>query len=1107
MTGLADWLEARGLAKHAKLFAENDIELDVLPELTEADLRELGLSLGDRKRLLAAVRTLANTVEVAVVSTPAPEPTPSPTTADARRQVTVLFADLSGFTTLSTRIDAEEVHALLQRYFEVVDEIVRGFGGSIDKHIGDAVMAVFGAPVAHTDDPERAVRAGLEIHRQLAEFAPPLIAHVGIASGQVVASRTGSAAFDEYTVTGASVNLAARLQDLADPGETLVSDAVRNAVTNTVTCESAGDADVKGFEAPIKTWRVLSVADQNIREGSRPFVGRRHELEQLRGVMNLRLESRSGQAVLLRGEPGIGKTRLLDQFQSEAEGKGFQCHAGLVLDFGAGKGRDAIPAMVRGLIGIPPGSRKPVRRLAADKAIADGLVRPENAVHLNSLLDLPQPPELAEMHDAMDHQTRTRGLSRTVASLAHEIGRRRPTLLRIEDIHWADPVLLDQLAALAASIVSGTVVVVMTTRTEGDPVDAAWRAKILGCPLTTIDLGPLGQADAAELARQYLETNQKLAEACIARAAGNPLFLDQLLRNAEENAEHGVPGSVQSIVQTRVDNLDPTDRLAIHASAVLGQRFTADAVGFMIGAQGYDCAGLVAHQLVRPEGDGFLFVHALVRDGVYGTLLTSDRHGLHLKAADWFSGHDSALHARHLEAAEHRDASVAYVAASREEAGAYRYDRALTLAEAAVRLARDRMARFAALCLTGELLRLLADSALSINCYERALVDAEEPTEEIHCRLGLAAGMRILDRFDEAFEQLDKAETLSRESNDLDRMAEIEFMRGNLCFPLGRTEECVAAHDRALEFARRAGNEEFEVQALGGLADAYYAQSRIASARAHFEECVNRAATAGFARIAVANAPMLGWTSILTGDYVGSVPILNQARTAAENAGNDRAKIIVMNGLSLVALDQGDLDLAETHAREINRLSERLSSDRFLSYGLNMLALAEFARDDITSARQTIDRALKAAEGSAIGFCGPWICGTAARLSDSPQQARGFLDTGEALLDAGAVAHNHYFFRREALACCLDLADWDGVDHHAAAFAAYLDTEPTQWTKFFIQRARAFAARRQGQGDATMERDLRDCLLFAEQQKLAPFAEEIRAVLGDPPARFIAPST
>ncbi len=626
----------------------------------------------------------------------------------------MLFADLSGFTALSSRLDPEEVHALLQRYFAVVDETVHAYGGSIDKHIGDAVMAVFGAPTTHTDDPERAVRTALEVHRRLADFTPPLTANIGIASGQVVASRTGSAAFDEYTVTGASVNLASRLQDLAGPGDTLIADAVQSALSTAVVSQAAGEATVKGFDTPVRVWKVLHTDGATAEcqdQDARPFVGRGRELRQLTGVLEETVETGTGQAVLLRGEPGIGKTSLVDRFQAAAEGLGFRCHKGLVLDFGAGKGREAIPALVRSLIGIAPGTGKAARRAAADTALAEGMLNSGDEVHLNDLLDLPQPPALREARAAMDHATRMGGTARTVASLVAAAAARDPVLICIEDVHWADPVLLDRLAAIAEALPSCRAAMVMTSRVEGDPIDAGWRARTRGCALTTIELGPLSDADAADLAARYLEAKTALAQACVERAAGNPLFLDQLLRNAEEGAEKDVPGSVQSIVQARLDHLDAGDRAAVQAAAVLGQRFQAETVAAMTGDTAFDGASLVDHQLVRPEGDGFLFHHALVRDGVYATLLRGPRQDLHAKAAQWFDGRDATLHARHLEAAGDPGAGAAYRVAARDEVDALHYGAARGLAESALRLAGDKPARVAALCLKGEVLDLMGESA------------------------------------------------------------------------------------------------------------------------------------------------------------------------------------------------------------------------------------------------------------------------------------------------------------------------------------------------------------------------------------------------------------
>ncbi len=214
------WLEWLGLED----FARNDVDGELLPRLTSEDLSEIGVhSVGPRRRLLEAVRELE-----------APPPA-APDGADAsetasRCQVTVLFADISGFTELSRIHDAEEVHARLKAFFKVADEIVTDHGAAVDKHIGDAVMSVFGAPVAHTDDPERALRAARAIHDEVARLEPPLDIYIGVASSQVLASTTGSAAHVEYTVTGYSVNLAARLTDLATPGETLVSPAVHRAL-------------------------------------------------------------------------------------------------------------------------------------------------------------------------------------------------------------------------------------------------------------------------------------------------------------------------------------------------------------------------------------------------------------------------------------------------------------------------------------------------------------------------------------------------------------------------------------------------------------------------------------------------------------------------------------------------------------------------------------------------------------------------------------------------------------------------------------------------------------------------------------------------------------
>ncbi|MCH8926628.1 MAG: AAA family ATPase [Proteobacteria bacterium] len=671
------WLRGLGLEQYARAFADNDIDAQTLRDLNGDDLKDIGVvSVGHRKRLLAAIAELSEEGLERVPPTPA-------TASGERRQVTILFADLAGFTELSSALDAEELHAVVSRFFEAADRVVAHYGGTVDKHMGDAVMALFGAPVAHGDDPLRAVRAAFDIHGAMAglsaELGRALEVHVGIASGEVVAGGLGSEHRREYTVLGDSVNLAARLDDLAEPGQTLIADAVYRAVSDTVDCAALGEVPVKGLERPVRVWRARGLAAETGPARRRPLVGRKSELRQFAGVLEACRETGTGQAVLLRGEAGIGKTRLVEEFTALARAQGFSEHKGLVLDFGVGKGQDAIRALVRSLLGLASGGDKAARAQAVDGALAAGWVEADRRVFLNDLLDLAQPTELRSLYDAMDNAARNRGKQEVVAGLIQGASGREPVLLMVEDVHWAAPLTLAHLARMTAAVRDCSAVVVMTTRIEGDPLDGAWRSTTGGSPLLTIDLGPLREAEALELASGLIEVSDRVARDCIARAEGNPLFLEQLLHNAEEGALTEVPGSIQSLVLARMDRLEPRDKQALQAASVIGQRFAPDALRALLEDTAYDCKALVAHYLVRPEGDGYLFAHALIQEGVYSSLLQARKRELHRRAADWFADHDPLLYAEHLDRAEDPEAPVAYLEAAEAQAAGYRYERALGL--------------------------------------------------------------------------------------------------------------------------------------------------------------------------------------------------------------------------------------------------------------------------------------------------------------------------------------------------------------------------------------------------------------------------------------------
>ena len=377
------WLRGLGLGQYEEAFRDNAIEPDVLPKLTAEDLKELGVSLvSHRRKLLDAIAALRRTtMESADESERGRTSAASPVDAiGERRQVTVLFADLSGSTAFGQQLDAEEVHASLEQFYDRADRVRQQHDGHIVRHIGDCVMAVFGAPVAHDNDAERAAHAALAIQAAIPEVSAhvgrPIGVHIGLAGGQVVASRTGSANYSEYTVTGNAANLASRLTDAAASGEIFVSDETHTALAERFDCAVAGALTVKGFAEPVRAWRLCGVRPA-ARE-RRPFVGRRGEFGLFRAALTTCRETRRGQVLYVRGEAGIGKTRLIEEV--------------LVLDFGSGAGRDAIGTLARSLLGLEVTSDAEAACAAIAVALSSDLLARDDAVFLHVCSICPSRP-------------------------------------------------------------------------------------------------------------------------------------------------------------------------------------------------------------------------------------------------------------------------------------------------------------------------------------------------------------------------------------------------------------------------------------------------------------------------------------------------------------------------------------------------------------------------------------------------------------------------------------------------------------------------------------------------------------------------------------------
>jgi tetratricopeptide (TPR) repeat protein len=850
----------------------------------------------------------------------------------------------------------------------------------------------------------------------------------------------------------------------------LISKAVWQTVSDLIIAEEMGEITLKGLEHPVGTWSVLGLRDPAA-EPSRRFVGRCAELNQFQAVLAGCLEAASGRAVYVRGEAGIGKSRLVEEFRQVATNQGFACHTGIVLDFGVGEGGDAMGAIAYGLLGLSPGAEPEARRVAVVRAMAEGLLDADHEIFLNDLLNLSQAGELRLLYDAMDNTVRSRGRREVMAELVRRASARQPRMLVVEDLHWADANTLGYLAGLTATVTECTAVLVMTSRIEGDPIDEAWRGAARGSPLLTMDLGPLPRQEAIALAGSALTAMPRLALACIERAEGNPLFLEQLLRVAEERAAATLPGSIQSLVLARVDQLHRRDRQALQAASVLGQRFSLDALRSLLGNPGYTCAALIKHYLIRPDGDDFLFAHALLWEGVYTSLLQARRRELHRQAAAGFAVGEP-VRAEHLDRAEDAGAPRAYLEAALGQAAAYRPGRALELVERGLALAIERRHVCALTCLRGQILHDLGSIAQSLEAYRHALKFADDDSERCEAWLGIAAAMRVQDRFDEAFGVLEQAERAARRLGLASALARAHYLRGSLYFPLGNIEGCFREHQQALQGAQKAGSAELEARALSGLADASSMRARIKTAHGYFDRCIGLARTHGFGRLEVANRPMRGIMRYYQNDLRGAVDDTLAGAAAAARVGQQRAEMVARAASGYILPDLGELEHAAEQCELALALARRLGAPRFEASSLRHLARVVAPLGGRADAVTLLEQAYAISCESGITFSGPWVLGALAMVTEDPDTRRWALQEGERILARGCVFHNWFWFYRDAIEVSLETEAWDAVEHYASALEHFTKAEPVAWTNFFVARGRALANYGRGMRDRATLREL-----------------------------------
>jgi class 3 adenylate cyclase/tetratricopeptide (TPR) repeat protein len=996
-----------------------------------------------------------------------------------RRPVTVLFCDLVGYTKLSSQLDPEEVHALLERFFATVDALVDRFGGTIDKHIGDAAMALFGAPLAHGNDAERAVRTALEIHHAVASLpsglASPLAVHIGVATGEVIASTVGGQRHRDYTVTGEAANIAARLLSEAVAGETFVSDAVYRATLHMAVYEPLGALTLKGVGHPVESWRLTGL--RTAAPEATALVGRKSELSYFRAALEACVAGDSGVAVLIRGEAGIGKTRLMDELHAIAGGFGMARHAGLVLDFGTARGRGAVPIVVAGLLGLPPDASAETATSAIDAALGRANLRADDRLYLRDLIEAPQPDDARGLYEAMDAAARTHGKERAIAALVKAAADRQPLLITIEDIHWADAQTLNLLAAITQAAAASRTVLVMTARPEGDPLDAHWRAKAGAGSLATLDLSPLSAVDALAIAQRLIDADSFAAQ-CVERAGGNPLFLEQLLRGAGDLTDGRLPASIQGVVLARTDLLSAQDRRAIQAASVLGQRFSLPQLQALLKEPRYVCDTLVRNVLARPTAEGFQFAHALIRDGVYGSLTHARRRELHKAAAAIFTD-DPVLRAEHLDRAGDMEAPRAYLIAAQAQARLFRHDQAATSAARGLELANEKRDIVDLALLLGDLQQDVGRGADALEAYRRALDAATSEADRCRALLGCAAANRLTARIDDAFSALTEAEPIAVARQDNRALAEIHYLRGSLHFARGALSACRDAHALSLEAALTLNAPEWQARALSGLADAQYMDCRMATALQHFSDCVALCDAHELTRIAVPNRVMMGHCRIYTCDFDASLQDMGRALETAVRIGNRHAEMFATQSTGLCLTAAGRYAEAENFQTKALDQARVLKARRYEAVILAQCAEVALFRGLRTEASTLARAGREIAEETGPGFAGPIIYGLLGLVEESSEQQEAALAAGEALLLKGSVGHNHFWFRRYAIERALFLARWDEVDRQAGALLQRVADEPLAYASTVAERGQRLARRGRGSSDEVNEAALAGVLAAA----------------------------
>ena len=792
--------------------------------------------------------------------------------AESRKTVTIVFSDVADSTGLGERLDPEAVRHVIRRYFDEAEAVLEHHGGRVEKFIGDAVMAVFGIPQLHEDDGLRAVRAATELRQRLArlneelerDWGVQIEIRTGVNTGEVVA---GDDSEGQSFATGDAVNVAARLEQVAGPGEILIGDATRRLLREAVRVEAVAPPALKGKTAPVRAWRLVEVlpdAPAFTRKLDAPFVGRERELSVLEAAFERAAGERACQLVTVLGPPGVGKSRLARELLTAA-GERARVVVGRCLPYGEGITYRPLAEIVQQVAGRDPAG------------LADIVANDESAELIAE--------RIAGAIGIADAGGRSEEISWAVRKLLEALGDERPLIVVLDDIHWAEPTLLDLLEYLAG-FTRGPILLLALARPDLLDARASWATPRPNA--ATLMLEPLSEDDAGSLIGS-LAGGEDLSEAARAQiveaSEGNPLFLEQMLALQVENGRLGgelaVPPTIQALLAARIDRLDPEERAVIERASVEGRSFHRGAVSELLAEASRDALGahlmsLVRKDLIRPDeaifagDDGFRFAHILVRDAAYGAMAKELRADLHERFAAWLAKtardrvaeHEDIL-GYHLEQAYRYRAELGPVDEHGRTLARRASERLLAAAERAIARG-DRpaqvnlLSRAVALLPADDALRLeltaeLGDALTETGDFARAeellLQTLEAASRSDDARIEARARLSLSElrystepgEIEGHRREAERAIPVFEATGDELGLARAWDLVGSLHHGQGQSAAAQDAWERSIEHARRAGNRRGELSGLSWLASvAVWGPLHRTDARKRCEEILER---------------------------------------------------------------------------------------------------------------------------------------------------------------------------------------------------------------------------------------------------------------------------